>query len=255
MDRRGRRLGGSWFLDCPIGVAEIAPGEVEGRVVADRELCGKRLVEIDPESGLVVDVEVSVLEFGAAGEAVDFGLAESVSFLDTKVWGGQVEMNIGGVSDGRDVTGSVPRRADTEELAHRRHLFRRTEATDLRNVHANEVDQSSGDEWSPFVGVIEQFAHRDRDGGLLSEVVEVADIFGSEGVFDEEGSKLFEVTAELNGEHWRDSFVDVVQQFDLVAELFADEGEQLRDESGVGFVRPGFGPAIGGHRVVVGGGR
>jgi len=42
-------------------------------------------------------------------------------------------------------------------------------------------------------------------------VFEVADVFGAEGVFDEEGAELFEVFDELHGEDRRDALVHVMQ--------------------------------------------
>ena len=75
MGRRGRRRGGSWFLDGPIGVTEISPGEVEGRIVADRELCGKRLVEIDPKSGSKITITGKVERLAGMKQAVTVTLS------------------------------------------------------------------------------------------------------------------------------------------------------------------------------------
>ncbi len=62
------------------------------------------------------------------------------------------------------------------------------------------------------------------------------------------------LSGELDGQHRREPLVDVVQQFDLVAELVSDVGEQLGHEAGVGLVGPGFRAAVGRHRVVSAGG-
>ena len=56
--------------------------------------------------------------------------------------------------------------------------------------------------------------------------------------------------AEPGGQHGRNSLVDVVQQLDLVAEAVPDMSEQAGHKSCVGPVGPGFGPAVGRHRLV-----
>src|SRR5262249_59574325 len=60
-DLTSSRLG-----DRPVTPPQVAPGVVEGRVVADGELGGRLLVQIDAQAGLVAAEEVAVLDLGAA---------------------------------------------------------------------------------------------------------------------------------------------------------------------------------------------
>ena len=78
----------------------------------------------------------------------------------------------------------------------------------------------------------------------------MTDVLGRQRIFDEEWSELLEVTAELGGQHGRNSLVDVVQQLDLIAEAIPDMSEQAGHKAGIGSVGPGFGPAVGRHRLV-----
>ena len=121
--------------------------------------------------------------------------------------------------DRRGVAGAVPGGADAEELAERRHLARRAQAADLRDVDADEVDQPLGDERHVFVLRVEQLAHRDRDARLLAQQPEVVVLLGRERVFEEEQAVRLERLAEVDRLVRRDPLVHVVQQLDLVAEL------------------------------------
>lgn len=100
-------------------------------------------------------------------------------------------------------------------------------------MDADEVDEPLRDEAHPFMPAVKEFAHRDRRGGEFAEVLEVADVFGTEGVFDEEGAILLQVFDELHGEDRRNALVHVVKQFDFVAQFFAEMLEQFGQEAAV----------------------
>ena len=77
----------------------------------------------------------------------------------------------------------MPSRPDSKELAHRCHLTGRRQPTDLRDVDSDEIDQPLTYQRSPFMRVVEKLAHRDRRASLLTQMLEVADVFRRKRVF------------------------------------------------------------------------
>ena len=77
---------------------------------------GEVLVDIDAEAGLVVGVHVAVADFGDAGEDFVNVFGEGAPFLDAEVGGPEIEVEICGVADGRNVVGAVPCGADAIEV-------------------------------------------------------------------------------------------------------------------------------------------
>ncbi len=53
---------------------QVAPFQVEGRIVLDGELVGEGFVDVDAAAGLVAGPVVAVLELRTAGEDILFGL-------------------------------------------------------------------------------------------------------------------------------------------------------------------------------------
>jgi len=78
--------------------------------------------------------------------------------VNAKVVAGEFERELRGVRDWRSIAGAVPCRADAEEFRERLNLARRTQASDLRNVDAYEIDQPVLDQWDVFMLRVEQFA-------------------------------------------------------------------------------------------------
>src|ERR1043165_9592149 len=98
----------------------------------------------------------------------------------------------------RRVTRPMPRSPNSEELAQRGNLPRRTQAADLRNVNAYEVNQALFDERHIFVLCIEQFALRKRNTRLLAQQTEVIIVFRRERVFEEKQTIRFERLAQID---------------------------------------------------------
>src|SRR5437762_1614941 len=116
----------------------------------------------------------------------------------------------------------MPRRAHPKEVAERRDFSSGANASDLREMAADEIDETAADKIDPFVWIVEQLTHRDRHGTLLAQDFEVTNVFGSERVFEEEktiGLKFFHETDGVDG---RETFVGIVEQFDVIAELLAE---------------------------------
>ena len=220
--------------NCSVAVAEAAPLEVEGWVVADGILGGGGFVEVDAEAWFFVADIHAVFNFGAAGEDFLGSFVEGHGFLDAEVPGGEAEVDVGGVADGTRVAGAVPGGADAEEVAEVGDFTGHADAADLGDVAADEIDEAFADEVDVFVGVVEEFAHGDGGVALLAEDFEVGDVFGGEGVFEEEGAVWFEFFAEADGVDGIEAFVDVVEEFGFVAELFADVFEKFWDGAAVG---------------------
>ena len=133
----------------------------------------------------------------------------------------QIERDVGGVADGRDVARAVPGGSYPEGLAHDRHLAARRESAGLRDVDADIVDQAVGDERAPFVRRIEKFAHGDRRRALLADQAEPLVVLGRERVLEEEELELFHVLAKLHGLRGADALMHVVEEFHFLAQLFA----------------------------------
>src|SRR5256885_2731943 len=79
---RDYKVTGVQTCALPVLAAEVAPAEVERRVVADRELRRQLLVQVDAEAGVVVCPVVAVLPLGAAGGRVLFGRRGKPRLLD-----------------------------------------------------------------------------------------------------------------------------------------------------------------------------
>src|SRR5688572_5116903 len=143
-------------------------------------------------------------------------------------------MNMCGVADRRSVAGTVPGGADAEKFAESGDFARDADAADLRNVAANEIDEAVFDDVEIFVGVVKEFAHGDRAGAELAQGFEVADIFGREGVFEEEGTVLLDFAADVDGVDWMQALVHIVKEFDFFAEVFAHVFEKFGNGAAIG---------------------
>src|SRR6185312_11271956 len=164
-------------------------------------------------------------------------------FLNTEVVADDIERDVGHVADGRDVAGAVPCGLDAELFGEDGDFAGGREASRLRDVAADVIDEAFGDKRGPFVGAVEELAHGDGSGALLTDLAEVRDVFGGERVFHEEEVVLLEVFGEADGFVGGDALVDVMQEADFLAELFAcgvehfqnaaDVGERFEDGAGV----------------------
>ena len=100
-----------------------------------------------------------------------------------RAWWGQVQ------ADGRDVPGAVPGGANAEHLARSGYFAGQAEASDGGYVNADEIDPAVGHQREPLIAIDEEFSHGERRGGLLAHGLKPMDVFGSEGVFQEEEAK------------------------------------------------------------------
>src|SRR5919107_5942727 len=113
---------------------------------------------------------------------------------------------------GGDVTGPVPRCPNAEELAIGSRFARHAQAADIRDMHADEVDQTLPDERHVLGLIHEQLAHSDGRGGALAHQPEVLRILGRERVLEEEQVVGFEFSGEAYGLYRREAAGDVVEQ-------------------------------------------
>src|SRR5919112_3424875 len=100
---------------------------------------------------------------------------------------------------GGDVTGPVPRCPNAEELAKGSQFARHAQAADIRDMHADEIDQTLPDERHVLGLIHEQLAHSDGRGGALAHQPEVLRILGRERVLEEEQVVGFEFSGEAYG--------------------------------------------------------
>src|ERR1700692_2209051 len=121
----------------------------------------------------------------------------------------------------------MPRSLYAELLGENGDLARRAEASRLRNMHANVVDELLGDQRLPLVRAVEELAHGNGGGAVLADLAEIAQVLGRERVLEKKHAERFGLFAELDGFVGREALVHVVEQFDLVAELVAADFEQL----------------------------
>ena len=69
------------------------------------------------------------------------GASGKSGLLDAEVRPGEIELQVGGVPDRRDISRAVPGRAHPEELAEGGQLAGRGDPADVGDVDADEVDQ------------------------------------------------------------------------------------------------------------------
>src|SRR5215212_7854853 len=105
---------------------------------------------------------------------------------------------MGGVAHRRSVARPMPGRAHAEEIAKSRDLAGHADAADLREMAANEINQTPADNIDVFIRIIEQLAHRNWRRALLPKNFEVTDIFGREGIFHEIWAILFQLLAKAD---------------------------------------------------------
>src|SRR5690348_6931993 len=97
---------------------------------------------------------------------------------------------------------------------------RRREATHLRKVAPNVIDQALLDQRLPFVRAIEELAHGYWRVAVLPNLVKVIDIFWRKRIFDEEHVELFRLLTKLNALIWRKALVHIMDEPNFFAQLF-----------------------------------
>src|SRR5881394_4196379 len=199
----------------PPGIIEIR------RTSGDREFRRNLLVNLDAQTRLLPGQHVAVLDFRAAHKYVLRLFGETAAFMDAEVVTHQLERQLRGVRQRRRVTWSVPGGTDTEKLAQRGDLARRTQTADLRNVDADEINQPLFDEGHVFVLGVEQFTHGQRRTRLLAQQAEMIVVFRRERVFQKKQTIGFERLAQIDRLIQRHALVHVVQELDIVAEFGA----------------------------------
>src|SRR5215217_2793696 len=102
-------------------------------------LPGLGFVDVDTKPRQVVRPHCAVADFWSAREDRPRIRTEERRFLNAEVVTSEIEVQVGRVSNRRNVARSVPRRPHAEELTQRRHLPRHAESTDIRDVHPDEV--------------------------------------------------------------------------------------------------------------------
>lgn len=103
------------------------------------------------------------------------------------------------------------------------------DTADLGDMDADEVKKSLGHRAYPFVGAVEKFAHGDGYAGFLAKEFEVADIFRRKRIFNKKRAVLFERSEQIDGIRGGESFVHVVEEFDLFAADFANGFKDFPD--------------------------
>ena len=147
--------------------------------------------------------------------------------LNPKIVAGQVEVEVHGVADRRDVAGAMPGRPDVEELAAGSDLAGHAQAADRRDMQPDEVDPAVGHKRQPLVAIDEQLSHRQGSRCLRTEMLKPRRVLGRETVFEEEQAERFQRLRELDGLDRGNTLVDVVDQLDIESELRTQVLEHL----------------------------
>ena len=82
----------------------------------------------------------------------------------------------------------MPGTADVEAFGQGGDFTSDAQSADLGDVDSDEIDQAFGDKTGPLVWVIEEFAHGNGHTGLLTQHLEVADVFRRDRILNEEGT-------------------------------------------------------------------
>jgi hypothetical protein len=86
-------------------------------------------------------------------------------------------------------------------------------------VNADKVEQPLFDHRHILTGIIKKFAYGNRRAGLLTENPQVFDVLWSEYVLQKEKAVFLQLLGERDGLNGRYALVNVVEQFDIIAQM------------------------------------
>src|ERR1700761_5259621 len=158
------------------------------------------LIYLNAPAWLFTYPQVAILHFRTAVKDFLRALVERGVFLDAEVITHNIQSYICHMSNWGNVARSVPCRFDSVLLGQDRNFPGRAEAARLRYVHADVVDETTLDQWLPFVRAIEELAHGDRCCAVLPDLLEVTQVLGRQRIFKEKHVVLFRLFAELHCE-------------------------------------------------------
>ena len=100
-------------------------------------------------------------------------------------------------------------------------------------MDANKIDQLFLNQWQVVIDVGEQFTHCNRDAAGGTQTAKAVDVFGWQCIFEKEQPKRLQVFCQLDGKRRRQTFVNVMQQFDFLTKFIASVFEQFRRKARV----------------------
>src|SRR5262245_44975202 len=110
-------------------------------MLRERIFCRLVLVDIDPESRLLVRPHRAVPNLRAPWKDRLRPLRKEIRLLDAEVVAGQIELQIRRVRYRRGIARSMPGRAHAKVLTQRRQLPRRAQSADIGKMDPDEIDQ------------------------------------------------------------------------------------------------------------------
>jgi hypothetical protein len=113
-----------------------------------------------------------------------------------------------------------------------------SDAATVDGGHSNVVDQLFGDDGLGVPYRIENFAERERRGGVLANDTKTFLEFRRDGIFEPEEMIGFEAFAEASRFDRRETVMGVVQEMNVIAKFHAQGFEELWDMQQVFFRRP-----------------
>src|SRR6185437_7867121 len=131
-------------------------------IVVDRVFGRQFFVDIYSQSRRLVDVHLPFLQLRRTGEYLFDQVVEKDRLLYPEIPDGQIDMTLRGMPYGRNIAGSMPATPYIEELTEVRHLERRCDAPDLRDMTAEIIEIAMRNIIHELVGVIEKLAHGER---------------------------------------------------------------------------------------------
>src|SRR2546426_9651532 len=105
----------------------------------------------------------------------------------------------------------MPGSAHAVKLADGCDLARGADTAYLREMATDEIDQPPADQIEPFVWIVEEFAHRYWRRTLLTQNLEVPDVFRRERVFQKKEPVRFDFFGQPNRVDGRKPLVRVME--------------------------------------------
>src|SRR5580658_2133933 len=104
-----------------------------------------------------------------------------------------------------------------------------SDAAAVNRGHANVVDQLLGDECSGVPDSVEDFADRERRGGVLANDAKAFLELGGDGVFEPEEVIGLEAFAEACSFDRREAMVGIVEKMNVIAIFNSKRFKELRN--------------------------
>src|SRR5437016_3626042 len=139
----------------------------------------------------------------------------------------EIHVALGRMVDRIDVARPVPGGPHAEGFRQTRELQTGSDAADVVEPDADEIDQAVRYQAGPFHRMAKQFAHRDRSAALLPDHFEVAHLLRRQRVLRKKQAVLLQRLHQIDRLDGLDTLVHIVDQLHGPAVYFSDVLEKL----------------------------